>query len=641
MGSDEQTSPAGTSWLRRIVKGLAAAVLVALVLALVGKWWIIPAVVRAELRSALAESWRGDVHLADVEFRYTGPISLRGLSLTDASGRRWVHVERATVTLRDWPSVHPYLTAVDVKGVELRVHFVVGRCTPPVAAPKRPRASDLREYVDLQSVRVEPIALEVIDHDTARRCAWRLSLSAVRKAGGTCEVSLAERSPGEPARRLVAGEVDADTLQARLRVTLDRRLNGPEADLLAALLRLPEVQRLGGRIAADLALAGRLDDPASLQPTGVVALAGARAAAKDGPIVEDLTCRVRLAPGQGTLEQAKAVTPAGSVTIDASPFAFDLARGTISGRLHMLTVNAAAGAGLGGPWRRWLGPTVVRGRATVSGPVQFDPGRSQPLDFDLYGRLNFPEITLPDEAKTTLREVKAEQVRLRPTEAYVEDLAAALGKGRARLRAQISLSPREGEAGLGALAGWGDVTRLSGRGHVVADDVDLVIVPVLADLLKAMEVIPKQRKGVSDAQALLTMEGGVVVVRRGQLANPLSALEVEPGGRIDLPRKRLDLHVVVVPLKPLRSVLRSIPLINLAVGFRDKLTRFRIEGPWDRPATALVRKEPLRDLGEGTVAFFRGVVRTGGQLGPELIQGFGALFRKLDARRPPATSRAR
>ncbi|MGB2819412.1 MAG: AsmA-like C-terminal domain-containing protein, partial [Phycisphaerae bacterium] len=175
--------------------------------------------------------------------------------------------------------------------------------------------------------------------------------------------------------------------------------------------------------------------------------------------------------------------------------------------------------------------------------------------------------------------------------------------------------------------------RLTGGGLLSMDDVDLVGVPILPGLLEAMQVLPKGRKGVSDLHVLFALDSGVATIEEGRLANPVSALDIEKGGKIDLKNRRLDLHVVVVGIQQLHAVLKAIPLLNLAVDFKDKLTRFHVLGPWEDPPAKLIRKEPLADISKGTEDFFKGVVETGGQIGPGIIKGLkgiGDLFKKLD-----------
>ena len=57
--------------------------------------------------------------------------------------------------------------------------------------------------------------------------------------------------------------------------------------------------------------------------------------------------------------------------------------------------------------------------------------------------------------------------------------------------------------------------------------------------------------------------------------------------------------------------------------------RVRIHGDWDATPTSLISNESpkgIKDIGEGTVDFLRGVVSSGGRLGKTLYNEFGERF---------------
>ncbi len=633
MSSD--TSSGRTRWPVRTLKLAARIVLVLLLLALAGKFWLAPAVIRRQACSALGRHWRGRVFVDDVEFNYFGPIRLRGLRAVGPARREWASIGEVTLLLKDWPSLHPYLTAVDAERVRLTAHFENGRCQPPILRPQTPEDGGLGEageYLDLQSVRVEDVTVALIDHGTGSQCGWRFSFSANRETGGRYEVRLVQEAPVASLVPVLSGSVDLETLESRLRVKLNYELRKDDADFLLGLFDAAHVRRAHGFVDLDVSLAGRLDRPAGLEATGTIELTDARAEAAKGPIIDDLDLRVRLNAGKAMLTSARALTPAGSVHVDTTPIEYDLTTGAVSADVHTLVVESAGGD-YGGFWRDTFGGATARGRVMATGQIGFDPNRPRPVYFDFEVKPELAEVRFPNSPQQDLRYVTAGRLRLRSTEFETRDLAATFAKGRAKLSAVIRLGPAAAGDRGPALRDWADVSRLSGSGLLFMDDVDLVGVPVLPGLLQVMQVLPKGHKGLSDLHVLFALENGVVTVEEGKLANPISALDVEKGGKIDLRKKHLDLHVVVVGIRQLHTVLEAIPLLNLAVDFKDKLARFRVLGPWDDPPAKLVRKEPLADLSKGTEDFFKGVVKTGGQIGPGIVsglKGIGDLFKKLD-----------
>jgi len=124
-------------WVRRIVKTFAALALLVTIVALLAKPWIIPAVLRWQASSALADYWDGRLEIGEVDFRWSEPIELRNIRLSDARGRMWASVGSVRVTLRNWPSTRPVLTDVEVSSVNLTAYFDAGRLAAPLLTPRR------------------------------------------------------------------------------------------------------------------------------------------------------------------------------------------------------------------------------------------------------------------------------------------------------------------------------------------------------------------------------------------------------------------------------------------------------------------------------------------------------------------------
>ena len=642
--SSQQDTPK-PSRLARLVKIVVHVLLAGFLLALVAKFWILPGVIRKQVRSAIARRWQGPVALEAAEFNYFGPISLRGLRLADANGQEWLRVGQVTLSLRDFPGLSPRLTGIHVDTVRLGAHFAAGRCRLPLRDDDDDGDGDgdgdgAKDYLDLQTVRIDDLALAVVDHDGDRQCVWRLGLAADRDPAGHYAVRLTQRAPTTAPTPVLSGTVDPQTLRSDLRVRLRQDLSQEHVAVLLGAIRAAALARTGGFLDADVRVTGPLDRPAALSLVGAVELADASAVAKAGRIVDDLDLRIRLNAGQAILH-AEAQTPVGGVQLGETPIVYDLGAGVVSAKIDHLVAQSAPGDP-GGFWRALLGGASVRGRVFAVGLVRLDANGPRPIDFDVDVKGKIDEVRFANSPDRHLRNATAERLRIRTTRVDARDVEATFARGHAKLTGSVYLAA--GDAGEApGLANWANVSRLSGSGLLVMDDVDLLAVPVLPDLLTVMQVLPKGQRGLSDLHVLFELDRGVVRIEEGKLANPVSALHAERGGAIDLARKHLDLHVVVVGIKQLRTVLRAIPLIKLAVGFKDKLTRFAIRGPWDEPAAKLIRKEPIRDLAKGTEDFFKGVVDTGGQIGPGLVKGLhglGTLLKKLDKqlKKRPATT---
>jgi len=173
-------------------------------------------------------------------------------------------------------------------------------------------------------------------------------------------------------------------------------------------------------------------------------------------------------------------------------------------------------------------------------------------------------------------------------------------------------------------------TRIPGgpaqRGYVYLTDADLADVPLLTALFRLMGLTQFDALQATDVEATFTIKGLVVTAGQARLANAVAAIDVEPGGHVDIGTHQLDLYAIVAPVKQIQDLLGSIPLVRLVVRLKDKLTRIHIRGDWDAPPATLISKQPLNDIAEGTVGFLRGVVSTGGRLGQGLSKTFGEVI---------------
>ena len=170
--------------------------------------------------------------------------------------------------------------------------------------------------------------------------------------------------------------------------------------------------------------------------------------------------------------------------------------------------------------------------------------------------------------------------------------------------------------------------KATGRGTLLLVDADVWLVPVLSDVLRAID-ISADVVALSDVRMDFETSDAVVTLKRLELANRISALRAEPGGTINLATGEVDLHVVTAPLKEVSDVLARVPVVSLFVDLGDKLTRLHVTGRWDVEDEIKIRKKPL-DVVEGPAEFFVGVARTGGDLGKGLGKGLEELRKALE-----------
>ncbi len=179
-------------------------------------------------------------------------------------------------------------------------------------------------------------------------------------------------------------------------------------------------------------------------------------------------------------------------------------------------------------------------------------------------------------------------------------------------------------ADLNALAGWG---------WVFMDDSDASNFALVGDVWKFTGLGEPKALRRSDVLARFKLKGPVVIIQKARLTNPLAAFDIQPGGRIDLYNRRIDMYVVAAAISKTRGVLDllPIPFIRPTTSFTEKLMRLRIKGHWSEPLAKLIHKEPLKDLQEGLADFLRQSAESGGQITSGVVTPLRKLFD------PPAT----
>jgi len=608
-------------WLRRVLIGLVVLV----VLGILAKYWIIPIVAKWQIRVQLGKYWAGPIEVKEVDFNYLAPIEVGDLNLLDNDGRSWLHVGRVKVELGGWPGFSPYLKAVEVQTVEPTAHFVHGRCCPPLLSP--PEEEEETEPLEFQSVLVKGITLTVVDEDTGDRIRRGPYHLAIQRMGEQLHVSVALDRKDSRKVEYVRGTLDPQTLAANLSIRLEEAFGGTDMAILMNAMDVEEVAEFDGELRIRMDLTGNLDEPSSLRPKGTINLVHWRMNARDGSVIGGADLGVSLDGQKGHLA-GKITTPAGSIHIGRAPLQFDIAEHMIAVEIRDLSVYLSDEA-LSTFWEDIFSAVRLRGTLSLTGRVDIDFDEPTPVRPDLHVvKLDMTHILFPTQPRYNITHLTAEDVHLQPAKVSVVRLAGRLPDGNFQATAWAALAASGSDSGPPPrITDWARLGQVIGSADVFGDDVQVVIVPILQDILKAMGPTLGETAGVTDIAARISLKDGILTIREGQVANPLSALRVEEGGTVNLNDTQLDLHVVGVPVKALRAVLQNIPLLNLAVDFKDRIARVHVKGSWNDPPATLIRKDTVADVTGATADFFKGVVKTGGQLGAGL----------LDILKPPPT----
>lgn len=186
--------------LRRVLRAAGVVGLALVLLALAGKWWIIPAVARWQIETRIGEYWDGTAEFDRLDFAYFGASTLEGLRVRDRSGRTWLTVRRLAVTPCDWPGLHPRLRAVEAEGFAASVYVGDGNALP--ALRKLP-FTEMVDWLDLHELRASGTVELVAGGKTVDRL--NLAELSVRRNGQRYDVSVDMADPKLGATMSVIG----------------------------------------------------------------------------------------------------------------------------------------------------------------------------------------------------------------------------------------------------------------------------------------------------------------------------------------------------------------------------------------------------------------------------------------------------
>jgi len=562
--------------------------------------WVLPAMVRGEVRARVAEVWTGDIEIAEVELNLRGPSCVRGVELRDDLGRTWLSVPEIRIEVV-WEGYAPSIKALRVASAAVRPQCAGGACTIPLKSPAP--SDDPQDIVDVIiglkdiELTVDLISLDPVNIDSAPtgelegivlpdRFARIVSQTSVvfkdaAWTGGQLEVSeLSGRIGNEPiAVGLTGGIRDNDT------VAVGGEIRGAKnVDFLGAEFDLALVR--GGAKRFSVKLAGRIRGRISgeVQPDEAVTT----------------TATVDLAVSKIKPEQFRFL-----IGSDIN------VRRAIAGGDVKIRLDAAGKRGE---------PIALSGTADFSGPV----GR---FEAKLKGQIGDRGLQWGDADFTGSAcggkfdgKLKADRMGDKPMRLT---LAASAHQIKMPELTRIFTPDKPMDAGV--LAGelkiamyaW-DARTARGTGAFFLDNADPLNVPILSDILKHMDI----KLSEADLRGRLGVDGRTLSIASGQLASILWAADFEPGGTINLDTGKIDMYAVFIPIKqvgPILKVFDAVNPIKLLLGkdpvreLLKHMVRQHVTGTIDKPVITSVPISDLSKIPVGTVKFFKSVAEGAGQ----------------------------
>jgi hypothetical protein len=171
-----------------------------------------------------------------------------------------------------------------------------------------------------------------------------------------------------------------------------------------------------------------------------------------------------------------------------------------------------------------------------------------------------------------------------------------------------------------------DPNVLRGEGLIFLRHIDVSVLPVIPTIFKFIGLSSIEPLKMSDVEAKFQNVGPLVTIDSGHISNLFAAIEVEPGGTVDLQTEQIDGYVVAAPLNKITGLIEKLPIIEIFANLKDKLIRLRVKGNWSEPPTKLISKTPIKDIKDSTVGFIEDTAKTGGQFGKGMLDLLGGLL---------------
>ncbi len=215
--------------LRRLLRIIVCSFVLLVGVFFLARYWLLPAVVELKVNDFLDTYWDGQAEIGKVEISFSGPLVLRNVSLRGPLGRQWTQAESITLRLRDWPSFHPVLCAIEIWRPEVTVFVDNGTLNLPFRRPTKRRKPSA--YVDIQTVNVVDASIRMVDPrrsvkayrnpEPALRSLRYIQLRGTASAEGSMVITLGEKTD-------IKARFDARVNLSYLRISDLRRLFGME-----------------------------------------------------------------------------------------------------------------------------------------------------------------------------------------------------------------------------------------------------------------------------------------------------------------------------------------------------------------------------------------------------------------------------
>jgi hypothetical protein len=530
----------GKCRLRCLICIIGALVLAALVLLIFAALWLVPGIMRQEVKQELSGLNEGPVSIEQIQTSYTGQIVVRGVQFYDKAKHLWLSAEKMIITLTDWPGLHPAAEAVQIDGLDLRLSTNSGSLVLPAVHWSGP-SDDRDEKSDLRRLSIDQAAVTIVGAHGVEVVYEGLALSVLRITNEDYRFVL-DRIAAEDSEVLLAGgAVNVENGDFDVSLQIRHQFTNIETAAVFTALNMPEISA-DGRLAANFTVTGSLNKPLGLRSDGSIDLQDSVLFFHQRMLADDLDLAARLDGQRLDVNELKAI----------------MCGGPVNGKFYAHVKDN-----------------------------RFIEYRGQVRAMDV----NYPELTSVLSAGTK---------------------EAARG----------TFSGNYEFSGL-----QDDPNALRGEGLIFLKHIDVSVLPVIPAIFSFIGLSSIEPLKMSDAEAKFQNAGPLVTIESGHISNLFAAIEIEPGGTVNLHTEQIDGYVVAAPLNKITGLIEKLPIIDIFANLKDKLIRLRVKGNWSEPPSKLISKTPIKDIRDSTLGFIQDTAKTGGQFGKGMIDLLNGLLR--------------
>ncbi len=183
------------SWFRKLLRAAFVTTILTVSLVLAGWYWLVPTVLKMELRGFLKPYWEGKINIEKVDFSLTSPIVFHNLSARGPDGREWLRVRSVKLHLDNWPSLSPVLKVIDIENPavigfvdqgEMHLPFTWPEDSQDEPAsttqPEVAQDAEKKGFVDIQKIAIHDITLSIVDSNSPAhsKMTWQPALKKIK-----------------------------------------------------------------------------------------------------------------------------------------------------------------------------------------------------------------------------------------------------------------------------------------------------------------------------------------------------------------------------------------------------------------------------------------------------------------------------